>query len=62
MMFTLTIFYRSEMDGHSKSEVLEIFNANKKFKKSQSVVSFLFSFNTSKLVEVLSTHLEFLID
>ena len=30
MMFFLVIFYWSAMDGHSKREVLEIFNMNKK--------------------------------
>ena len=30
MMFSLIIFIWSAMDGHSKREVLEIFNMNKK--------------------------------
>ena len=30
MMFSLIIFYRSAMNGHSKREVLEIFNLNQK--------------------------------
>ena len=30
MIFTLAIFYWSTMDGHSKREVIEIFNMNKK--------------------------------
>ena len=30
MMFSLIIFYWSAMDGHSKREVLEIFNMNQK--------------------------------
>ena len=31
MMFSLIIFYWSEMDGHSKREVLQIFNMNLKY-------------------------------
>ena len=30
MMFSLIIFYWSVLDSHSKREVLEIFNMNKK--------------------------------
>ena len=39
MMFTLIIFYWSAMDGHSKREVLKIFNMNK---KNDVIAPFLF--------------------
>ena len=38
MMFFLVIFYWSAMDGHSKREVLEIFNMN----KNNAIGRFLF--------------------
>ena len=38
MMFSLIIFYWSAMDGHSKREVLEIFNMN----KNNAIDRFLF--------------------
>ena len=38
MMFFLVIFYWSAMDGHSKREVLEIFNMN----KNNAIARFLF--------------------
>ena len=38
MIFSLIIFYWSAMDGHSKCEVLEIFNMN----KNNAIDRFLF--------------------
>ena len=38
MMFSLIIFYWSAIDGHSKREVLEIFNMN----KNNAIDRFLF--------------------
>ena len=38
MMFSLIIFYWSTKDGHSKREVLEIFNMNQK----NAIARFLF--------------------
>ena len=50
MMFSLIIFYRSAMNGHSKREVLEIFNLNQK-----NVISlFLFLNNLRFLAKWLS--------
>ena len=47
MMFTLITFYWSAMDGHSKREVLEIFNMDKKIYQIFTIFSkieFLFFF------------------
>ena len=38
MMFTLIIFYWNAKDGHSKREVLDIFNMNQK----NAIARFLF--------------------
>ena len=48
MMFSLIIFHWSAMDGHSKREVLEIFNMNKK-----NVVAWFLSVNRHQMVDNL---------